>query len=729
MSRQERRASERRKNKLLHKITLAAGEGVGRAVAFTFALATNAFAAEPKKEEEFTLPQVTVTDKGSPYVVPNLGLQRLPEPVQDIPQSITIVPKQILEEQAATTLRDALRNVTGIGIAAGEGGGAQGDNFTLRGFSARNDMYLDGIRDQGTYFRDTFNIEAVEVLKGPASIYFGRGTTGGIINQVSKAPRLEGFYDGTFSAGGGPYFRGTTDINQPLSPTIALRVNAMAQHADIVDRDHVKVTRQGFAPTLTLGLGTPTQMTFSYFFQHEDNIPDYGYPFFHGKPVRVDRDTWYGLTKDDYEKTYANVGTVSLNHRFSDVLNLRSATRYSNVSRDLDVSIPQTLCAAPTNCGAGATITGINRSRPERHTTEGILDNQTDLTGRFDTYGFKHTLASGIELSWERFDNLRYASAGPVTTLNNPNNGQTPNPKTLGVKALTNAASFGIYAADQIALDEYFDIIGGLRWDYFSADQDNKLPGQVDFDSTDKMLSYRGGLVFHPTPQQSYYFSYATSFNPSAEGLALNANNQPTPPEKNEIFEIGSKFLLLDGALTLQGALFQIEKTNARTNDPILGVQVLDGKQRSRGVELGAAGRILPGWNVFAGFTYLDAKILKSNDVQTVEGVTYSLQGKVPQNVPKYTATLWTTYDFLDKWQIGGGPTYVGSRFANNSDANEVPGYVRWDATVAYNLSEKIQCRFNAQNLTNKHYIESVQGSHVVPGAGMTFIASTSFKF
>jgi catecholate siderophore receptor len=731
MSRQERRANERRRNKLLHKITLAAGEGVGRAVTFTFALATNAFAAdpEPKKEETFTLPQVTVTDKSNPYVVPNLGLQRLPEPVQRIPQSITIVPRQIIEEQAATTLRDALRNVTGIGIAAGEGGGAQGDNFTLRGFSARNDMYLDGVRDQGTYFRDSFNIEAVGVLKGPASIYFGRGSTGGIINQVSKAPRLEGFYDGAFSAGSGLLFRGTADINQSLSPTMSLRVNAMAQHADIVDRDHVEVTRQGFAPTLTLGLGTPTQMTFGYFFQHEDNISDQGYPFFHGRPVRVDRSTWYGLTHDDYEKTYTNIGTISLNHRFSEALNLRSAFRFSNVRRHTDASIPQTLCAAPTNCGPGAIIIGVNRSRPERHTKESIWDSQTDLTARFNTWGFGHTLSSGMEFSWERLDTVRYASSGPATTLNNPNNGQSPNPKTLAADTLTNAPGFGIFAADHIALHEYFDIIGGLRWDYINADQKNRMPGGASFDATDNMWSYRGGLVFHPTPQQSYHFSYATAFNPSAEGLVLAANNQSTPPEKNEIFEIGSKFLMMDGALTFQSALFQIEKTNARTNDPITGTQVLDGKQRSRGFELGAAGRILPGWNVFAGFTYLDAKITKSNDTQVVEGVTYSLQGKVPQNVPKYSASLWTTYDFLDKWQIGGGPTYVGSRFANNSNANEVPGYVRWDATIAYKVSEKIECRFNAQNFTNKHYIESVHPSHVVPGAGMTFIASTSFRF
>jgi catecholate siderophore receptor len=729
MSRQERRASERRRNKILHTITLAAGEGVGRAVAFTFALATNAFAAEPKKEEEFALPPVVVTDKTSPYVVPNLGLQRLPEPVQNIPQSITIVPRQVIEEQAATTLRDALRNVTGIGIAAGEGGGAQGDNFTLRGFSARNDMYLDGVRDSGTYFRDSFNLEAVEVLKGPASIYFGRGSTGGIINQVSKAPRLEGFYDGAFSAGSGPFFRGTADINQPLSPTMSLRVNAMAQHADIVDRDHVEVTRQGFAPTLTLGLGTPTQMTFGYFFQHEDNVSDQGFPFFHGKPVRVDRSTWYGLTDDDYEKTYTDIGTISLNHRFNDALNLRSAFRFSNVRRHTDPSIPQTLCAAPTNCGPGAIITGVNRSRPQRNTKESIWDSQTDLTARFDTWGFGHTLSSGLEFSWERLDTVRYASSGPATTLNNPNNGQPSNPKTLTADTLTNAPGFDIYAADQIALHEYFDLIGGLRWDWFNADQKNRVQGGPSFESTDNMWSYRGGLVFHPTQQQSYYFSYATAFNPSAEGLVINAANQATPPEKNEIFEIGTKFLLMGGQLTLQGALFQIEKTNARTNDPVTGTQVLDGKQRSRGVELGAAGRILPGWNVFAGFTYLDAKITKSNDTQTVEGVTYSLQGKVPQNVPEYSATLWTTYDFLDKWQIGGGPTYVGSRYANNSNANEVPGYVRWDATLAYKISEKIECRFNAQNFTNKHYIESVHPSHVVPGPGMTFIGSASFRF
>ena len=220
-------------------------------------------------------------------------------------------------------------------------------------------------------------------------------------------------------------------------------------------------------------------MNFSYFFQHEDNIPDYGFPFFHGEPVRVDRDTWYGLTKDDYEKTYTNVGTISLNHQFSDALNLRSAFRYSNVRRDLETSIPQTL--------RRSRHLRTRRDHHRHHQKPAGTPHHGKHLGQPDRpylavqhLGFGHTLTSGMELSWERFDNLRYASAGPATTFNNPNNNQTPNPKTVAVNDLTNAAGFGIYAADQIALHEYFDIIGGVRWDYFSADQQNKAPVQVD---------------------------------------------------------------------------------------------------------------------------------------------------------------------------------------------------------------------------------------------------------
>jgi catecholate siderophore receptor len=338
-----------------------------------------------------------------------------------------------------------------------------------------------------------------------------------------------------------------------------------------------------------------------------------------------------------------------------------------------------------------------------------------------------------VEIARETVDVLRYSQTTavnglPSTDLFNPNPGDDLSgvTKTLAADSFTNTLGFGIFAADTVKITDYLDIVGGARWDYFSARFDNKLAGGTDFNRIDRNWSYRGGLVLKPTPRQSYYFSYGTSFNPSAEAIALAANNQDTPPEKNRIFEVGGKFELMNGALSLQTALFRIEKTNARTvdlNDPT--VQVLDGKQRSQGFELGLAGRVLPGWNVFAGYTFIDAKIVKSNDLQA--GVP--IEGNVPQNIPKHSATLWTTYDFLDKWQIGGGPTYVGHRYANNSNTNEVDGYVRWDSTIAYRLSENYSLRFNAQNMTNKQFYESVHPSHAIPGAGRTFILSGSFNF
>ncbi|HEY7166496.1 MAG TPA: TonB-dependent siderophore receptor [Candidatus Binatia bacterium] len=713
MSRQQRRASERRTKKLLERISLAAGEGVGRAVAFSFALASNAFAAEPeKKEEEFAMPPVVVTEQ-NPYGVSESSLPKYAVPLQDTPQSVTIVPEKLIQEQAGTTLRDALRNVPGIAVAAGEGGGSQGDSFTLRGFNARNDMFIDGVRDSGSYFRDAFNFESVEVIKGPSSTFFGRGSTGGIINQVSKVPLSEALYNGVFSGGSGTYFRGTGDFNQPLWDSSALRLNFMAQRADIVERDYVKGARQGVAPSFTYGLGTPTQMTLSYFMQHEDNIPDYGFPYLNGVPLRVDRSNFYGLSNEDHEETWVNIGTLRLNHRFNDIFNINNTLRYSHVDRD----------SAVTNATAMLPNT-ITRSRPQRDTQESILDNQTDLTARFDTFGLKHTATTGLELSRETFDLIRWNSTGASTntTIIDPNHEAVPNPKTLAADSDTRAFGFGIYAADQVTLNKYFDIVGGARWDYFAANVKDDF-AHDERNQLDRMWSYRGGLVFHPTASQSYYFSYGTSFNPSAEGIALSATTNGTPPEKNRIFEVGTKIQFVDGALNLQSAVFRIDKTNARTPNPDdpLAPNVITGKQRSQGFEIGINGRVYDGISIFTGYTFLDTEILKDNTVANI--------GKEIANVPRHSANLWTTYDFLEKCQIGGGPTYVGSRYSNNANVNRIPGYIRWDSTVAYKVTPKVELRLNAINFTNQLYFDSVGGSKAVPGAGRTFVGSVSARF
>jgi catecholate siderophore receptor len=725
MSRQERRASGKRLRKALRKISLAAGEGVGRAVAFSFALASNAFAAEPKKEETFTLPPMVVQDQNNPYVPPESSLSRISVPLQDVPQSITVVPQQLMQERAASSFQDALRSVPGISFQAGEGG-VQGNNLTLRGYNARNDLFLDGVRDQGSYFRDIFNIESIEVLKGPSSQYFGRGSTGGAINQVSKVPRLTPSYGGTFSLGNGIYLRGTADINQPISQTTAFRVNLMAHKDDLVGRDVAEQERFGFAPSISFGLGTPTQLTLSYLLQGEDNIPDYGVPYEPGnpgRPARVNRDNFYGFDHEDYERTLLNFGTLRLDHRFNDIFSLRNTLRFSHNDREHEVTAPRFNAATPGF---------FNRNRPKRDLTETILSNQTDLTTKFDTVGLQHTLVTGIEFSRETLDRANYAFTGvPQANATNPN----PHDSTAEISQRVSARSdgkafgFGIFSADQIKLNEYFDVVGGVRWDYFDTDFDNtdinaaNVRTRSDLGRTDKMWSYRGGLIFHPTSFQSYYFSYATAFNPSAEAIQLSAINEGTSPEKNETFELGTKLQFFNGALSLQGAIFRINKTDARVEDPDSPTEqlVLEGKQRVQGFEIGIAGRLLPDLNVFGGYTYLDSEFVDSPDL--------NVEGNKLLNVPEHSATLWTTYDFLEKWQIGGGPTYVSSRYNNAANAARIEGHVLWDATIAYQLTKNVQLRLNGINLTNDLYYSNISGGHVVPGNGQTFILSTSFKF
>jgi catecholate siderophore receptor len=367
----------------------------------------------------------------------------------------------------------------------------------------------------------------------------------------------------------------------------------------------------------------------------------------------------------------------------------------------------------------------VNRNRPNRETEETILSNQTDVVAKFDTWTFNHTLNSGIEISQQTFDQLRWnKNATGLTPILNPDNNAPLLPPTApNFNQDVNALSFGIFAADQIKLNKYFELVGGVRWDYYSADVNDKLATNVDRSQIDREFSYRGGLIFHPWDDQSIYFSYATSFNPSAESLALNASTNGVPPETSETFEVGTKLQFFKGALSVQAALFRINKDNARVPNPVDPTlpNVVDGKQRSQGVELSVAGRVLPGWNVFGSYTYLDTEQVKSSVADNV--------GKELQNVPKHSATFWSTYDFLEKFQVGGGPTYVGSRYANANNTNRAPGYIRWDATIAYNLTPKIQFRLNGQNLTNDLFYETTHPAHVIPGAGRTFIGSASFKF
>ncbi|HTB63735.1 MAG TPA: TonB-dependent receptor plug domain-containing protein, partial [Opitutales bacterium] len=337
------------------------------------------------------LPDVLVTGSApDSYKADDVALPKYTEPLRDTPQSITVVPKQVMQDQNSTTLRDVLRNVAGISIAAGEGG-SQGDNLTLRGFTARNDIFLDGMRDFGSYYRDPFIFEQVDVLEGPESVMFGRGSTGGIINQETKTPELSPFIAGTLTAGTDLTRRATMDLNEPLPDLgqgAALRLNLMGNDSKVAGRDVGENRRFGIAPSLAFGLGTSTRLTLSYLHESEDDIPDYGIPWYFNGPASVSRENYYGF-KDDYLKTNVDMFTAKLEHDVSDSLTLSNQARFANYTRDFRITEPKIDPATTLATPQSAII--VDRNELGGRSTETYLWDQMDATARFNTGFIEHT--------------------------------------------------------------------------------------------------------------------------------------------------------------------------------------------------------------------------------------------------------------------------------------------------------------------------------------------------
>lgn len=701
-------------------ITLAHSSSLNRFMMVSVVLGAASLPSVTQATEANTvqLPAVTVeADRANTegYKVNRASSPKLSQPLRDTPQTVTVIPEEIIQERAATTLRDVLRNVTGVSIAAGEGGTPNGDNLTIRGFSARTDIFVDGIRDFGGYFRDPFNLEQVEVIKGPASAYSGRGSTGGSINLVTKAPKLEASKGGSLSLGTDQTKRVTADVNQPLTGLIdsaALRLNVMVHDSEVAGRDFVENQRWAIAPSLAFGLGTSTRTTFSYLHQDQDNIPDYGHPYVNGRPAQVDRENFYGLSGFDYEDTSVDMVTAKIEHDFNETLTVRNQLRYGNFVRDSIVTAPR-LLSLPADT--------VNRTLKTRDSVDTILLDQVDLTAKFTTGTLGHTLVSGIEVGRETSENVaRTASNGPVASLDNPNPYQTyAGTITRGATTETEADTLAAYTFDTLKLNAQWEIAGGLRYDRFDADFTSTAAAPLG--TVDDMLSWKGAVTFKPLPAGSIYFAYGTSFNPSAEGLSLTTATASLDPEESRIFELGTKWDLLDKRVALSSALFRTEKTNARTPDPIGGVTVLEGEQVVDGIEFGVTGRITKQWQVFAGYSFMDSEITESGTAAEV--------GREVLNVPAHTFNLWTTYELPINVEIGGGTQYVGNRFSNNTNTNEVSGYWRFDAMASYHMTENIDIQLNVFNLADEYYYESIGGGHLVPGAGRSAMLTTSVRF
>jgi len=665
---------------------------------------------------------------------PLASLTKYSEPIIDTPQSIAVVTQDLMKQQGATTLRDSLRNVAGISLAAGEGG-AQGDNLTIRGFSARNDIFLDGMRDFGSYYRDPFVFEQVQVLEGPSSVTFGRGSTGGVVNQVTKTPSLGKSFGGTVQLGTDSTRRIVADFDHPvtaLGDNTAFRLNLMAHDAQVSERDIAETRRVGVAPSLAFGLSTPTTFRIGYIGEWADDTPDYGIPWYFNEPAQVDRQNYYGFRHGNFLKTQVNIGTASAEHRFNENLRLRSQFRYAHYDRNARISEAQIPAPPVVTPDTPLDEILINRNQIAVNSTETFLQDQTDLLFSFNLGHLRNDVVTGFEATRETSTPTRYSFTGvPQTSLLDPDTTQPfAGDSSIRSSVSAKASSIGGYVLDTVHVGAHVDVMGGVRVDRFDTDYDQFLPTPLPLNHLDVMASWRGAIVYKPSSKGSIYFDGGNSFNPSAETLSLSAATTNLDPEENRTLELGTKWEL-GSRLSLRGSIFQTDKLNAREPDPNDStLNVLAGKQRVRGIDVAMSTRISSRWSVQAGYAFLNAKLISSNAFPAAVGAQLA-------NVPKNSFNVWTNYEFPWHLSVGGGGQFIDSRTASSTVpkdpttglVKEAPGYVVFNAMAAYPLTEHLSLQVNAYNLGNKYYYDLLHPAHIIPGPGRSLLGGMNFKF
>ncbi len=648
---------------------------------------------------------------------------KLSESEQNAPQSITVVTGKLMAAQGTTSLEDALRNVPGITMNAGEGA-ARGDTVNLRGFSAFNDFFLDGVRDAAVYTRDDFDLQSIEVLKGPAAVLFGRGSTGGAINQVSKAPLMTPFENASTELGTNDLYRATADLDTSIGQTAAVRLDLMGQSSDVAERDDVRNRRWGVAPAVAFGIGERNSLVLAYLHQQEDDVLDTGIPFVDGRAAPVPRDAFFGLASDS-ATTDVDILTARYRHDFNDNVSLNNTARYAHYEFDYQFEAPNFGDDAPT-AATPLNAVLVGRDAPDSSGVQTNLDDQLDLTAHFTTGFVAHTLVTGLEIARQTSDLDRYTNPFnanydwvPETLLLDPDPNETRPAEPIGSRQDTTAPSGGAHVLDTLALGQYVSLTGGFRYDDFSASYKSLTVrgGALQrLHELNRLGSPRASLVIKPTRRQTYYFSFGTSFDPSAEALTLTTKTADLGPVKAQSFEVGAKSEWLDDRLMLTQALFHTAVDNAQTNDPDNPtITVLNGNERVEGVELQAIGRLTQHWELFSGYTYLDGRTLASGTAADV--------GKVMPDTAHNSLNLWTEYELPGGWEVGGGGNWLSHRFADSAATAYVAGYVVWNAMVSYQANGRLSLQLNGFNLLNKLYYDglyytSAAENHAIPGAG-----------
>jgi catecholate siderophore receptor len=660
--------------------------------------------------------------------------------IKDIPQSVTVFTEKLMTDRNQDDFREVLRTTAGVTFLAGETGE---EDVRLRGFSLgqAGDIYIDGMKDAPLIERDTFNQDLIEVLKGSASMLFGKGSTGGVVNQVNKAPLLIDQHEAAYTFGTGQYHRATGDFNFVTGENAAFRLNAMVQEADNYG---AKQDKRGIAPTFAWGIGTRDEFSIGLYYLESKGRPIYNHPWRLSADGKINTPlparNFYGL-ESDYNNTSSQYATLGHIHRFDDGGDLNTRLRYGTYKRDMLASTIGFQNSAIT-LGQINDSTVLTRGSKGRIGESDVLQVQSDYSNTFHWGGKKHAVLTGVDYyddDAQRNQNYANTTPRPTTTVGTPNDGVGVADGRAPVQWNTfKSRNLGLYFQDTVSLSDTLKLVGGLRYDNFKATYRNPN-GSVSGDRSDSLFSPRVGLIFQPDELSSYYVSYGTSYNTSGDTyqFGVNVNNGTTraantPAEKSRNIEIGSKFELFERRALLGVAAFYSEKYNERNTDPDTAAaqELLSGKRHATGMEFNLAGRLTPKWEVFWNHTWIpDAKIDRSNQALSATGTGAQVQGDRPGLTPKHSGSLWSTYAVTSSIRVGAGLTYRGKQNPEGQRTYYASGFSTIDAMVEYSFDEKTTLKLNVANLTDRVYADSLYRGFYTPGAPRSVQVTLKTRF
>jgi catecholate siderophore receptor len=657
-------------------------------------------------------------------------------PLRDIPQSVEIVNRQLIDSQAVRSMQDALYNVTAVSVAQGEG---RRDQFFIRGFSAIGDQFVDGVRDDALYYRDLANIEQIEVVKGPSAALFGRGSSGGIINRVTKKPDLYqrlGTFEGIFGSYG--LKRGNFDFGSPiLSEKLAFRfVGAYEETGSF--RHFFKENRYNIAPSLAWRPTEKTDVTFQFEYLNDTRVPDRGIPSFRGRAGNLPIGTYYGFPKEDEITNKVNSQALKIEHQLTSFWTIRNNFRridydtdyYTTYSNGICLLLANNSCTSsiPDNISENDENLRVVRGQYSGYFKQKNYFNQTEIVGIVETAGIQHTVLGGVEFGFQKKNTLRTNNTTPNrVALINPDLSLRVADGSLRDLDEFDGRTVGIYFQDQITFNKNWKALIGARYDDFKQKVNDLLPSDEDLARTDKQWSPRLGLVYQPNEMLSFYGSYSRSFQPSGENLSLAANNEELGPETTQNYEAGVKATFQPIKLNATLAVFRLNRDNIKTNDPLNpGQLILVGEQRTNGLELNFSGSPFEKFDFVAGYSLLDARITKSNSFSG--GVP--LEGRFAQLTPRNSGNLWLTYQLPKQFRLGFGGNVRSKTFTSTNNLVTLPGYSRFDAFVSWRSEKHYEVAFNLKNILNRKYFETAHNDNqIMPGAPINGSISLRYRW